>query len=305
MTQVPVLSLNDDLTWIGSAYRRAYSMHRGIEHLGAARGQLKHFLVADPRDPARAGHQPRVLGEHAVHVGVDLAHVGAQRRGERDGRGVGAAAAQRGDVLGGLRDALEAGHDRDRALPSSALEMRPGVTSMIRALPCTASVMTPACDPVNDRASMPRLAIAIASSAIEIRSPAVSSMSSSRPGGTGLTRLARSISSSVESPIAETTTTTWSPASRVATMRRATRLMPSASATEEPPYFCTTRATWPECSWHPEATPNLISHTSSSRRPSKARPSVTSSAYSRSPPTGSPLAGLVTRSPSGLTSRAI
>ena len=53
---------------------------------------------------------------------------------------------------------------------------------MIRALPCTASVMTPACDPVNDRASMPRLAIAIASSAIEIRSPAVSSMSSSRAG---------------------------------------------------------------------------------------------------------------------------
>ena len=84
---------------------------------------------------------------------------------------------------------------------------------MIRALPCTASVMTPACDPVNDRASMPRVAIAIASSAIEIRSPEVSSMSSSRPGGAGLTRLARSISSSVVSPIAETTTTTWLPAS--------------------------------------------------------------------------------------------
>ena len=44
---------------------------------------------------------------------------------------------------------------------------------MIRARPCTASVITPACDPVNDRASMPRVAIAIASSAIEIRSPAV------------------------------------------------------------------------------------------------------------------------------------
>ena len=44
--------------------------------------------------------------------------------------------------------------------------------------------------------------------------------------------------------------------------------------------------------------------TSSSRRPSKARPSVTSSAYSRSPPTGSPLASRVTRRPIGLTSRA-
>jgi hypothetical protein len=31
--------------------------------------------------------------------------------------------------------------------------MRPGVTSMIFALPCSASVMTPACEPVNERAS--------------------------------------------------------------------------------------------------------------------------------------------------------
>ena len=115
--------------------------------------------------------------------------------------------------------------------------------SMMRARPCAASVITPACDPVNERASRPRLAIAMASSAIEIRSPAVSSMSSSRAGGSGLTWLARSISSSVESPIADTTTTTWSPALRVATIRCATRLMPSASATDEPPYFCTTSAT--------------------------------------------------------------
>src|SRR6202012_3668116 len=63
-----------------------------------------------------------------------------------------------------------------------------------------------------------------------------------RPGGAGVTWLARSSSSSVVSPIAETTTTTWLPARLVATMRLATRLMPSASATEEPPYFCTTRA---------------------------------------------------------------
>ena len=83
----------------------------------------------------------------------------------------------------------------------------------------------------------------MASSAMEIRSPAVSSMSSSRPGGSGLTWLARSSSSSVVSPIAETTTTTSSPALRAATMRSATRLIRSASATEDPPYFCTTSAT--------------------------------------------------------------
>ena len=56
-------------------------------------------------------------------------------------------------------------------------------------------------------------------------------MSSSRPGGSGLTCWARSISSSVVSPIAETTTTTSLPALRVSTIRSATRLMRSASAT--------------------------------------------------------------------------
>ena len=65
--------------------------------------------------------------------------------------------------------------------------MRPGVTSMILALPWTSSVITPAWEPVNERALSPRLAMAIASSAIEIRSPEVSSMSSSLAGGSGLT----------------------------------------------------------------------------------------------------------------------
>jgi len=46
---------------------------------------------------------------------------------------------------------------------------------------------------------------------MEIRSPAVSSMSSSRAGGTGATCEARSSSSSVESPIADTATTTSLP----------------------------------------------------------------------------------------------
>ena len=125
----------------------------------------------------------------------------------------------------------------------SAASMRPGVTSMILALPWRPSVMTPAWLPVNDRASWPRLPTAIASSAIEIRSPAVSSMSSSRGGGIGETCSARSISSSVVSPIAETTTTTSWPARLASTIRWATRFTPSASATEEPPYFCTTMPT--------------------------------------------------------------
>ena len=88
--------------------------------------------------------------------------------------------------------------------------------------------------------------MAIATSAMEIRSPAVSSMSSSRPGGSSVTCLARSSSSSVVSPMAETTTTTSSPSFFVSTMRSATRLMRSAAATEDPPYFWTTRATGPQ-----------------------------------------------------------
>jgi hypothetical protein len=87
------------------------------------------------------------------------------------------------------------------------------------------------------------LAIAIASRAIEIRSPAVRSMSSSRTGGSGLISRASASNSSVVSPIAETTTTTSLPAALVSTMRLATRVMESASATDEPPYFCTTRPT--------------------------------------------------------------
>ena len=83
----------------------------------------------------------------------------------------------------------------------------------------------------------------MATRAIEMRSPAVSSMSSSRAGGSGETCSARSRSSSVVSPMAETTTTTSWPAFLVSTMRRATRLMLAASATLEPPYFCTMRDT--------------------------------------------------------------
>ena len=132
---------------------------------------------------------------------------------------------------------------------SSASRRRIGVTSTMRAAPCVASVIMPAWLPVNERASKPIEWIAIASSAIEMRSPLESSMSSSRGAGIGATCAARSSSSSVVSPIALTATTTSCPARRVSTMRFATRLMLSASATEDPPYFWTISATFelPEC----------------------------------------------------------
>ncbi len=114
--------------------------------------------------------------------------------------------------------------------------------------------MMPACEPVNDLAVTPRSAMAIASSAIEIRSPAVSSMSSSRGGGSAETCLASSTRSSVLSPIAETTTTTSWPACLVATTRSATRRIRAASPTEVPPYFWTISAIDIPTNSHPTPT---------------------------------------------------
>ena len=64
----------------------------------------------------RLRHDARVGREDAVDVAVDLADVGVERGGERDGGRVGAAAAERRDVAGVAVEALEAGDDDDRAL---------------------------------------------------------------------------------------------------------------------------------------------------------------------------------------------
>ena len=87
-------------------------------------GQLEHLVVADGVDLAGFGHDARVGGVDAVHVGVDFAAdlapspgpaVVLHDGGQGDGRGVGAAAAERGDVVV-LVDALEAGDDDDLAV---------------------------------------------------------------------------------------------------------------------------------------------------------------------------------------------
>ena len=93
--------------------------------------------------------------------------------------------------------------------------MRSPRISRILALRCAVSVTMPACDPVNDTAGSPRSMIAMHSSAIEMRSPDVSSMSISRAAGCCDTSWARRSRSSVVLPIADTTTTTSSPARRV------------------------------------------------------------------------------------------
>ena len=113
-TQVPSLSLKLERTWIGHAVLHAELDRADLQHLGAERRQLEHLLVADAVDLARVADDVRIGGVDAVDVGVDLADVGLERGGDRDAGGVGAAAAERGDVAV-LVDALEAGDDGDLA----------------------------------------------------------------------------------------------------------------------------------------------------------------------------------------------
>ena len=102
---------------------------------------------------------------------------------------------------------------------------------------CTVSVMMPTWLPVKLTASMPRSARAMHSSAMEMRSPVVSSMSISRPGWVFDTSLASLMRLSVVLPIALGTTTTSLPWRRVNATFSATARMRSGSATEVPPYF--------------------------------------------------------------------
>ena len=129
-------------------------------------------------------------------------------------------------------------------LPSaSASRSRSPRISRILALRWAVSVTIPAWEPVNETAASPPSMMAMHKSAIEMRSPEVSSMSISRAVGSRDTSWASRSRSSVVLPIAETTTTTSSPARRVRTMCSATARIRSGSATEVPPNFCTSRLT--------------------------------------------------------------
>ena len=121
--------------------------------------------------------------------------------------------------------------------------MRSGGTSMILAFMWVVSVRKPAWLPVKDSASMPRSARAMHSRAVALRSPAVMSMSISRPGRVSETSRARRRSSSVSLPMAETTTTTSLPRRTVRATWSATARMRSGSATDVPPNFWTRSAT--------------------------------------------------------------
>src|SRR5690606_22956165 len=72
-------------------------------------------LVADALEAPRPRHDARIGGVDAVDVRVDVALLRLQGRRHGHGGGVGAAAAQRGDVAV-LVDALEPGDHHDAAL---------------------------------------------------------------------------------------------------------------------------------------------------------------------------------------------
>src|SRR5262249_50230623 len=90
---------------------------------GADAGQLQHFIVTDGIHLAGFGDNAWIGGVDAVYVGVDFAadfavvavRVVLHDGGQRDGRGVRAAPAQRRDVVVGV-DPLKAGDDNDLAL---------------------------------------------------------------------------------------------------------------------------------------------------------------------------------------------
>ena len=97
--------------------------------------------------------------------------------------------------------------------------------------------MIPAWVPVIETAGTPSAWRAIDSRAIDTCSPVASSMSISRRGGSLQRLAAMPVSWSVVWPMADTTTTSSWPSSRLAAMRRATARIRSVSATEVPPNF--------------------------------------------------------------------
>ena len=122
--QVPSTSLNEERTCKRHVELLGELDAARVHDAGADAGQFEHLVVADAVHLARFGHDARIGGVDAVHVGVDFAADVAVRflgrivlhdGGQGDGGGVGAAAAERGDVAV-LVDALEAGDDDDLAL---------------------------------------------------------------------------------------------------------------------------------------------------------------------------------------------
>src|SRR5579872_4180160 len=86
------------------------------------RSQLQHVLEGDLVQPSRLWNHPGIRGVDAIDVRIDVAAIGLDGRRNRHGRGVGTAAAERGDPPGLRIDALEAGDDGDLLALLEALD---------------------------------------------------------------------------------------------------------------------------------------------------------------------------------------
>jgi hypothetical protein len=86
-----------------------------VQHASAEVRERRARTIPHVRHEPRRRRHARIGGVDAVHVGQDLAAHATERRRERHRRGVAAAAAERGDLLGLGRHALEAGHDHHLA----------------------------------------------------------------------------------------------------------------------------------------------------------------------------------------------
>jgi 2-polyprenyl-6-hydroxyphenyl methylase/3-demethylubiquinone-9 3-methyltransferase len=87
----------------------------GLHNFGAEAGQFQHFIVRNLFQFPGVRHQARVGGINAVHIGINLAQIGLKSRCQSDGREVGAAAPERGDLpFNSL--SLKTGDDHDVAL---------------------------------------------------------------------------------------------------------------------------------------------------------------------------------------------
>ena len=84
-----------------------------VQNLCTVRRHLQHFLAGDGIQLVRGRHDARVGGEHAVHVRVNLAHIGVQRGGQSNGGRIGTAAAQGRNVATLTVHALETSNNRD------------------------------------------------------------------------------------------------------------------------------------------------------------------------------------------------
>ncbi len=92
-----------------------------LQYAGALRCHLEHLFIGDSTQLLRLGNDARIGRINPVDIGEDIAAVGLQRGGERDGRGVRPAAAERRDAVA-RPDALKPGDDGDLALGEAPLQ---------------------------------------------------------------------------------------------------------------------------------------------------------------------------------------